>query len=152
MNPSVKLACAELCSKIDVGSIVDKPKVIAIAIGLAVASRLGSFPSSAVDNPGEHYVSNQSVCHGTAIYDFNEAVIFNRDLAVSIARAYWRYRYGIIYSHYLPSFGNADFFSSITNVGFHFQPDDIAFMNQYALQITSAANKFIDVLNEIHGK
>lgn len=152
MNPNLKLACLEICSGINVESTIDKPKVIAIAIGLAVASKLGAFPSSEVDNPGEHYVSNQSVCHGNAIYSFNEAIIFNRDLAVSTARAYWRYRYDIIYGKYFRSFSNTDFFSGITNVGFHFQPNDIEFMNKYASQITATANNFVDVLNDTYNK
>lgn len=133
---------------INTGNFMDKPRVFAISAGLAVAMAHGTFPSSEVIQPGEHYIATQSQVHGESIYILNECVTFNRDLAISVARSFWRYRYAMIYSKSFCYNQEEDFFNAIGSVKTYFQPDDVTFMNANRLAIISTTNDLIKLLTQ----
>lgn len=149
----MKQSILELVSDISIAATcenpLDKQSIIACAVGLAASVKFGTLPSSEVEIPGEHYVSTVMAGVEHLVYELNENVIFNREKAMSIARAYWLYRYNILYSKpFQTTYGGNDFFCEITQVPRYFSDEDYSFMTAHRKSIRAVAGKIVSALEE----
>lgn len=75
-----------------VTDIVDRNRVIACAVAVALVKKQ-DIPSSPVEDPAAHYITNISPRLRQYLSDFNEGVVFDIRYAVEVARSLWMLRY-----------------------------------------------------------
>lgn len=119
-----------------------KKRIISIAVGLSVA-RLVTIPTTPVEGYSDYYNINVKREIDTSIYDVNEQILIDIDLASSIARNYWFIRYKTIYpimDNGLTVTPEYDLFCKLSCVDLHISLDDYNFCNEHKVVLTNLIN------------
>lgn len=136
------LQLKQLLDDAGIDSESTKKRIISIAVGLSVA-RLVEIPSTPVEGYVDHYDNNVKRQADTYIYDTNEQILVDIDLASSIARNYWFVRYKTIYpimDNGLTVTPEYDLFCKLSCVDLHISLDDYNFCNEHKVVLTNLIN------------
>lgn len=104
-------------------------RILAIAVGMkaAVATQL---PSSIVDNTNTYFDSMLKDSAKAYIFEVNESIVIDTDLACNVAKKYFNVRYNTIYPNkdILILGIDSDVFDRVGGVMFSFSPEEYEFM------------------------
>jgi hypothetical protein len=146
----MKLNKIQLAMAIDAASpdATTRSRVTSYALAVALQSVAPEMPSSQVQFAGEHFDGKVREKYNTFIYAINECVILNVDLAASMARKVWMFKYGVLYTPVLSWDKTGSFFEDLFCTSLYFSPDEVKFFNDNKSAILAATSILAAQLRE----
>lgn len=134
---------------------ISRARIVATTLALA-ASNLAALPTSAVDNPENHFQMQVLPAIRNTLSAFNENVVFDMRCALECARTFWMLRYTAAYPGVRPfSRDDCNFFDALHGVTVLVSDDMCTFVNTHKkaiFQLLISAQGILAQLNEQAGQ
>jgi hypothetical protein len=131
-------------------SATDKMFVGAAAVAATVVEML-EMPSAPVDTPEDYFSKHAGMMVRDQVGNFNEAAPIDTQMAQTLARKFWLFRYNLLYGT-RPYVGvDGDFFCGYTQPCLFFSDVEMAALNRNAVAIARLQNQ-IRVILEVVGR
>ena len=127
-----------------------RPRIVAAAVAMAVASRL-AIPSSELLDPSTYYNLQANQLASSELSRFNEEVIMDLSYAIDKCRMFWMLRYQAAYPAKQIRYGEFStigFYDTLLGCALHSDQETSCFMNEYKQEIfhlANLANQLIDM-------
>lgn len=138
-------------------AIIDKmqcSRIIALGVAVALANS-APVPTSQVENPASHYVSNVLASVRTQLSCINENVVFDCKAALEQVRSLWLLRYTAAHPTSRPIYSTSgSFFENLIGVGSFVAPELVEFANthkQSVLLVAMAAGELLEKMRLANG-
>lgn len=114
--------------------------VLAASIALAVSSSM-SLPTTEVENPSEHYLTQVQEGARGLICQFNENLVFDLQAALTYARQFWLLRYTAAHPLQQPVYAlQYGFFDTLCGVGLHVPAELHDGLNEHKAKVFTLAS------------
>lgn len=127
--------------------IEDRKKTLALAVSIAVARHL-QIPTSLVESANQYFTTTLTKEVSGKIYQINEQIVFDTDLAISNCRAYWMIRYFTVYPESLSLVvsDDFDFYCKLAGVDKFISIEDYKYANENKIVLSQLVNKLKGLL------